>query len=68
MLRVRGRSYGGIVIIKKSLGNVTTMIHCEDRFVVVKILNCLFITVYLYIPCSGTPDRQAITKICLFLA
>lgn len=56
---LRGRPYGGVMtLIKKSLGNVTTMIHCEDRFVVVKILNCLIINVYL--PCSGTPDRQAI--------
>jgi len=40
------------------------MIHCEDRFVVVKILNCLIINVYL--PCSGTPDRDKLfTKICL---
>jgi len=47
-----------MTLIKKSLGNVTTKIHCEDRFVVAKISNCLFINVYL--PCSGTPDRQAI--------
>jgi len=47
-----------MTLIKKSLGNVTAMIHCEDRFVVVKILNCLFINVYL--PCSGTSDRQAV--------
>ena len=56
---LRGRPYGGVMtLIKKSLGNVTAMIHCEDRFVVVKILNCLFINVYL--PCSGTSDRQAV--------
>ena len=36
------------------------MIHCEDRFVVVKILNCLFINVYLLT--SGKPDRQAICE------
>jgi len=59
---LRARHYGGVMtLIKKSLANVTTMIHCEDRFVVVKILNCLFINVYPVLV------RQ-LTKICLFLA
>ena len=44
-----------MTLIKKFLGKVATMmIHCEDRSVVVKILNCLFINVYL----SGMPDRH----------
>ena len=43
---LRGGPYGGVMtLIKKSLSNVTTMIHSEDRFVVVKILKCLFINV-----------------------
>jgi len=53
---LRGGPYGGVMtLIKKFLGKVATMmIHCEDRSVVVKILNCLFINVYL----SGMPDRH----------
>ena len=50
---LRRRPYGGVMtLIKKSLGNVTIMIHCEDGFVVVKILNCLFINIYPALVCQ----------------
>jgi len=38
---------------------VTQTIHCDERYVVIKIANYLF--VYVYLPCVGTCDR---TMIC----
>ena len=36
---LRGRPYGGVMtLIKKDLRNVTTTIHCEERFVVIKVI------------------------------
>jgi len=54
---LRGRPFGGVVtLIKKALRGYTQTIHCEDRFVVVRFANYLIVNVYL--PCSGTKDRE----------
>jgi len=37
----------------------TTTIHCEDRFSIVKIFNCLFVSVYL--PCVGSLNRLQVS-------
>jgi len=56
---LRGRPYGGVIkLIKKNLCSQSVAIHCDERFVVVKVFDYLFIN--LYLPCSGTKDRLAI--------
>ena len=52
-----GRPHGGVItLVKKSLRNITETIHCDERYNVMKISNCLFINVYL--PCDGSKDRM----------
>ena len=59
-----GRPYGGVItLVKKSLRNITEIVHCDERFNVIKIGNCLFINVYL--PCDGTKDRMFICETLL---
>ena len=56
---LRGRPFGGVItLINNSLRNVTKTIHCDDRYTIVKIADCLFIN--LYLPCVGTSDRLLI--------
>ena len=58
---LRGRPFGGVMIlIKKALRKYTTTIHCDARFVIIKVYNYLFTNVYL--PCSGTMNRSALYK------
>ena len=58
---LRGRPFGGVMIlIKKTLRKYTTTIRCDERFVISKVYNYLFIDVYL--PCSGTVNRYASYK------
>ena len=53
---LRGRPYGGVMtLISDKLRKHTVTVHCDERFVIVKVLSCLFINVYL--PCSGTMNR-----------
>ena len=53
---LRGRPYGGVMtLISNKLRKHTVTVHCDERFVIVKIFNYLFINVYL--PCSGTENR-----------
>ena len=53
---LRGRPYGGVMaLIRKGLRSYTQLIHCDDRFVVVRVANYLIVNIYL--PCSGTKDR-----------
>jgi len=40
--------------MKKELRKLMQTIHCEERFIVVKLANNLIINVYL--PCVGTKD------------
>ena len=56
---LRGRPFGGVVIlVKSSLRKETSTIHCSDRYVIIKVRNSLFVNIYL--PCSGIPDRQLV--------
>ena len=60
-----------MTLVKKGLRKVSTTIYCEERFSVVKVLNCLFINVYF--PCVGSLDRLSlcndiIDNICSWLA
>jgi len=54
-----GRPYGGtMVLIKNELLSVCECVHTADRFVVIRVGNILLINVYL--PCTGTTDRENI--------
>ena len=55
---LRGRPFGGtIIIIKKELLKVTQTVHCDERYVIIKVANYLFVNVYL--PCVGTTNKLA---------
>ena len=55
-----GRPFGCVMTsIKKSLRKNTETVYCSDRYVIVRIADCLFVNVYL--PCVGTNDH---TQIC----
>ena len=50
---LRGRPFGGVIIlIKSTLRKITKTIHCCDRYIIVKVGDCIFVNIYL--PCSGT--------------
>jgi len=56
---LRGRPFGGVMtLVNKKLRKNTITIHCDERFVIVKVFNSLLINVYC--PCSGTPNRLLI--------
>ena len=53
---LRGRPFGGVVsLVKNSLLRHTLVIHCDERFTIIRVFNYLIINVYL--PCYGSPDR-----------
>ena len=57
---LRGRPYGGVMIlVNKNLRKHTITVHCEERFDIIKVFKYLFIN--LYLPCSGTDNRNVIT-------
>ena len=56
-----GRPFGGVMtLIKRSLRTVTETIFSSDRFLIIKVGDCLVINVYL--PCVGTSNRQLICE------
>ena len=56
---LRGRPFGGVaVMINNRLKPFTNIIHADQRYVIVKINNCVIVNIYL--PCSGTPDRLSL--------
>jgi len=58
---LRGRPFGGVMtLINKNLRKNTTTIHCDERLVVIKVVNYLLINVYF--PCSGTANRSIICE------
>jgi Reverse transcriptase (RNA-dependent DNA polymerase) len=61
---LRGRPFGGVMILAKhSLTHFTTILCASERLVVIKIGNVLICNVYF--PCVGTSNRDAITeKLC----
>jgi len=53
---LRNRPFGDvIVLVKKSLRHLTECVHCDERYVIVKVANCLIVN--LYLPCVGSKDR-----------
>ena len=56
---LRGRPYGGVsfLISNKLIAIITCIASCE-RYAIIKVNNCLIINVYL--PCSGTANRDII--------
>ena len=58
---LRGRPFGGVVtLIKNDLRGLTETVLCDERYVIVRIADCLIVNVYL--PCVGTGDRQLICE------
>ena len=58
---LRGRPFGGVaILVNKKLRHITKTITCDERYVIVKIGDCLFINIYL--PCAGTDNRMAICE------
>jgi len=54
---LRGRPYGGVIILVKSNFRVKTKtIFCSDRYAVIQFGDSLIINVYL--PCVGSYNRQ----------
>jgi hypothetical protein len=54
-----GRPFGGaLILIKNSLLSICECILASERFVIVKVGNIIVINVYL--PCTGTIDRELI--------
>ena len=51
-----GRPFGGVIsLVSNKLRNVTETVCCQERYNIIKVLNCLIVNVYL--PCVGTADR-----------
>ena len=58
---LRGRPFGGVIaLIKNNLRKLTKTIHCDDRYVIIPIGDCIFVNVYL--PCAGSSNRQLICE------
>ena len=56
-----GRPFGGVMLlVKNELRTETEFICSADRFVIVRVEDCIFINVYL--PCKGTDNRQLICQ------
>jgi exonuclease III len=56
-----GRPYGGtVILVKNDFMNVCVCVAVAERYVVIKIGDLLCINVYL--PCTGTIDRQLICE------
>ena len=56
-----GRPFGGMMIlIRNDLMPVCQCIDASERFIVVKVGDVICINIYL--PCTGTPDRELIYK------
>ena len=50
---LRGRPFGNVItLINNTLRKITETVCCSDRYVIVKIADCLLVNVYL--PCDGT--------------
>jgi len=54
---LRGRPFGGVIcLIKSSLRGATSTIHCSERYVIVKVGDCIIINIYL--PRVGFINRE----------
>jgi len=53
---LRGRPYGGVItLVKKDLRAYTQTVHCDERYVIIRVANYLIVNVYF--PCVGSNDR-----------
>ena len=58
---LRGRPFGGVItLINNHLRKATVTVHCDERFVIVKVQNYLFVNIYL--PCSGVDNRLSLCQ------
>jgi len=56
-----GRPFGGVMLlVNNRLCNCTEFIASADRYVIIRVADCIIINVYL--PCKGTVDRQLICQ------
>jgi len=54
---LRGRPFGGVIcLIKSSLRGATSTIHCSERYVIVKVGDCIIINIYL--TCVGSINLE----------
>jgi len=61
---LRGRPFGGVtILVKNHLVNNVQILHCDDRYVIIKFLNYVIVNVYL--PCVGTTDRYLLIEYTL---
>jgi len=47
-----------MTMIRNELRAATETVLCDERYVIVRVANCLIVN--LYMPCCGTIDRQMI--------
>ena len=47
-----------MMLIRNELRRLTETIHCDERYVVIRVANYLLVNVYL--PCVGSNDRLLI--------
>ncbi|MFM2293446.1 MAG: hypothetical protein RIS29_3259, partial [Bacteroidota bacterium] len=58
---LRGRPFGGVaILVKQCLINNVLILHCDERYVVIKYADYIIVNVYL--PCEGTTDRCLIIE------
>jgi hypothetical protein len=58
---LNGRPFGGVIaLIKNDIRSLCEVIHCSDRYVILRISNYVIINIYL--PCIGTADRLLICE------
>ena len=56
---LRGRPFGGVICLtKSSLRGATSTIHCSERYVSVKVGDCIIINIYMYLPCVSSINRE----------
>jgi len=54
---LRGRPFGGVIcLIKSSLRGITSTVYCSERYVIVKVGDCIIINIYP--PCVGSINRE----------
>ena len=57
---LRGRPFGGVItMIRNELRAATKTVLCDERYVIIRVANCLIVNVYM--PFCGTADRQMIS-------
>ena len=58
---LRGRPFGGVItLINKNLRKFVETIHCDERYVIIRLANYIIVNVYL--PCVGSADRMLVCE------